>query len=487
MAFCQLGKDYIKDGYTLVDNIFFTSYLPAADPVDCKVYLLGLYTAKECPECDNTAERLSLMLKLDEERVMTAFQRWEQAGLVSVSRSHPPQVTYHSVKSPLTPAVKINAREYDVFVEETARLFPEKILTPNEITSLIELMSFHKIEINAMLMIIRYCMDYKPGASVAYILAVASDWANRGIRTESEVNERIAELERNVEDIRSIFRTLGLKSEAGLIDRQLYLKWTKDYGYSMDAVLTAARAAKRRGGMERLSAIIEELKNASAHTAEEVSNYLKAKEDNLKLAATVVKTLGTYYASLDIMVETYLIPWQAMGFQGDALTTAAKFCFMRNVRTLDGMNNTVERFYKLGLLTGAAIEAYIARQVAADAAIKEVLEVAGSSAYVTNRDREFYRTFIEQWGFSHEVILAAAEKAAGRPFPMAYVNRCLAALKERNIKDVSEARNYFDVWERGEKQDNKPKSQHDYMQQTYTREQLRSVFIDIDDEGGSGK
>ena len=39
MAFCNLSSDLIKEGYTLVDNVFLLSYLPLSDSTDTKVYL----------------------------------------------------------------------------------------------------------------------------------------------------------------------------------------------------------------------------------------------------------------------------------------------------------------------------------------------------------------------------------------------------------------------------------------------------------------
>ncbi|MFA5449179.1 MAG: DnaD domain protein [Clostridia bacterium] len=482
MAFFTLGKDYIKDGYTQIDNIFLKSYLPQADPVDCKVYLYGLTLAAGGEHSENSMQTIAYALRLTEERIAEAYRYWEQLGLVSMSKTHPIRIVYHSVKAPLTPVIKINAREYSTFVEEVARLFPDKVLTPNEITAYIELMRMHKMEINAMLMIIRYCLDAKSTAGTPYILAVAADWAKQGITTEDAVNARIEELERNCEDVRAIFRTLGLKSEAALEDRQNYIKWTKEYKFQMDAILTAARSLKRRGGMGRLERLIEELKNAEIITAAEIAEYLKTKEENIALAAEIAKTLGTYYSSYDMIIETYLMPWQSKGFDSAALITVAKYCFLRNIRTLDGMNHTIDRFYRMGILTAEGVNSYIDQQAAIDNLIRDVLAAAGSSAFVTVRDREFYRTFVEVWGFDHNVIIVAANDAAGTVFPMAQINRTLARLKEHGITKPQEAKTFLEGEKKEKKNAPKPRSKakEDYMQQTYDKKELSSLYLELD-------
>ena len=266
--------------------------------------------------------------------------------------------------------MRYNAREYSTFVEEMARLFPQTVLTPNELASFIELMRAYKMEINAMLMIARYCLDVKGVVGVPYILAVADNWAKQGITTEAEVNAHIAELEQNSEDIRMIFKTLGLRSLPTIEDRQLYLKWTKDYGYNMDAILTACRYCKRKGGMHKLETVMEELRNAGAYSAQEVANYAENKEKTKKLAQDIVAGIGSFYANYDVVVETYVIPWLAKGFEENALRGISRFCFLRNIRTLDAVDDIVERFYKLGILTEEGVEAFIARQLTIDASIK---------------------------------------------------------------------------------------------------------------------
>lgn len=471
MFFCKLSSNYIKEGFTPIDNIFLLNYLPSADAMDTKVYLYGLTMAYIGSE-DNSLAKIALSLKLTEEKIMSAFKYWEQKGLITISSTLPLKITYNSVKKALPPIVKYNTKQYNTFVEEVTRLFPEKILSPNELTEFIELIRLHNMEINAMLMIIKYCIDYKMGnVSTPYILAVANDWIHKGVITEQQVNEHINNLEANSEAIKMIFKTLSIKREADLEDRQFYLKWTKEYNYSLDAILTAARALKRKGGMKKLDTYIEELKNAEAFSSQEIAEYAKNKQNIYDFAINIVKNMGGYYASMDIVIETYIIPWLNKGFTQEALLTISKFCFLKNIRNLDGMEQMVNRFLKLGLMEKSAIDNYIEKQITIDTKITQIYEKCNHFGMVSNKDRELYHTWIE-WGFDDEMILFVASMSKNNPFPMQGINRNLAILHQKNIAEINDAKTELE----------KKNSNKDIETKTvnYTDEQLKQVLVDFE-------
>lgn len=481
MGLCRLGKEYLKDGFLSVDNVFLKNYLPAADGTDVKVYLYGLYYATAGDEERNGIEAIAMALKLSEERVMTAFRYWHEEGLVTITKTNPVEVVYRSPKAPATKVIRLNASKYADFTEDLVRLFPERVLSENELLSYCEMLERYKIDINAMLLIAKYCIDMKAVASTPYILAVAERWAKEGLTKEPDVLQRIAEIENNGADIRQIFAALGLKSEAGLEDRQAYLKWSKEYRYDLDALLVAARACKRKGGMTRLTALIEELHNAGAHSATEVDAYLKQRESLKKLASELVKKIGAYYADLDAVIEVYLNPWLGKGFEEDALRALAEFCFVRNLRTLEAMDALVGKFYKLGYLTAASVRDYVAASVRTDDSIRAILELAGGLPVVGRADREYYRTFVEEWGFDDEAIGAAAKYCAGKPFPMANINRVLSRMKAEGVLDAEAIAKRLNDSEEAlipDRRAKKPK-ETPYPQRTYSKEELGSVFTDI--------
>ena len=473
MPFLSLGSDYVKAGYTQVDNVFLLSYLPYADALDVKIYLLGLAMASDLSE-ENSLEKMCLALHVEQERIVEGFRYWEEKGLVSLTKTAPFSVKYLSVKNPLKPVVKLNGEKYKVFADEVARLFPEKIISPNEYNGYFELMHEYKVETNAMLMIMQYCKDLGGGRfSAPYILAVAADWAKKGLTTEKKVNEHIRELENNSEDVRQIFAALNIKHAADVSDRQLYLKWTKEQKFPLDGVLTAAKSLKKRGGMEKLDELLAELSRAGVFSAVGIAGYVKEKERVHGLAKELAKALGTYYGSTDAVVESYVRPWLNMGFDEEGLKKLAKFCFLRNVRSFDGLAQTVERFFRSGIIASEAIDAYVEKQMRIEQDVKEVFAKCNRYGVVGNRDRECYRVWCE-WGFSKEAILAAAENCADETFPMQAINRTLASLRMQGTFDVEEIKKKLADKEKKQGKD-------DYMKHEYTEEQLKSVLVSFDD------
>jgi len=476
MSFGKISKDYLKNAYTLVDNVFFDKYLLVADPIDTKVYLYGLYTSASGQS--SSLDDFALKLKLDSQRIIDAYRYWAKMGIVSIDSEQPFSISYLNVKTPLPKAAKINIAKYQVFIEEATRLFPERVLAPNELYAYIELMKDAKIEINAMLNIIGYCINLK-GSNVGtpYILKVADNWATTGVRTEKDVNEYIKQLECNSSSIRSILDALNIKRNSDMDDRELFLKWTA-MGYSLDIILMVAKQAKNAGGIKKLDSLLADLYAVKALTAQEVEEYFKQKKKLRDIAIEVVKGIGSYYASLDAVIDTYILPWIQKGFDQEGLAMLAHFCFISNIKTLEGMARVVDRFFKAGALSAAQITAYLDEQIAIDDKIKQVLSAGGGNEFVNATDRNLYRTWVKEWGFSHTVILEVAKGERGKSFVMSAINKALARLKDKNLFSDEEIIEGYKKTQYDPSQDIK-KIKSEMGMREYSKEQLDSIFLDI--------
>jgi hypothetical protein len=468
--------------------------MPNADPLDCKIYMFGFYLACCGEHHDNLMEKIAIKLRISVDRIMEGYNYWELQGLVTIEKSDPVTISYHCVKQPIRPIIKLNAAKYSEFVDEFRRLFDKddasqladgNVVSHNDLIPLIELMENYKIETSAMLMIVKFCLQRYPKANISTIYSFSANWASQGITTVSAVDERLTDIELNGENLRSIFSTLGLRSAPNVDDLQSYQKWYKEYGYGLDAILTAARALKRRGGMKGLTKIMEELHNAGIYRADEISAYMKARIDNRTLAADIVKSVGSYYLDLDMVLETYITPWLTKGFDEAAIRAIAKYCFERSIRGLSGINNIVNSFYKKAIFTASAILSFVERELRIDELIAEVLSAAADSSPVSYNDRKLYRTFIETWEFDHEIVLAVAKTAMGFPYTMTYVSKTLAELKKNNLHALSDVEKYLADREKtrsntfSTKKTSRPKVGND--EHIYTEEEFNAIFTNIDD------
>lgn len=460
--------------FTLVDNLFISEYLPECDEKQVKIYLYGLYLCTN-PSSNNSLDALCSNLNMSEKETISIYSFFEDMGLVQIVSKEPLEVKYLSLKRANQPPKKYKSEKWNDFNVHLQQLFPERMLTPNEYNEYYMFIDSTKFDPEAMLMVVQYCINLK-GMSVRYpyILTVARNWANEGVKTVKDVEERLEEYERQHDDMTSVLSALGRKGGAELEEKQMLLKWTRSWGYSLDAILTAAKTLKGSKTFAKLDSKLDEFYRMSIFSAEEMADFAKHIEELRSLAVAINKNLGVFYESFEHEIEVYVSPWTAKGFDADALTKIAHHCFLSNVRTLDGMNTVVGKFYSKGLLTSESIDDYIDAQIRQDEKIKKVIEATGRTRNVTNQDREYYETWSAEWLFDDSVILYAAEQASGRTYPLPYVNQILSAFKSAGAKTVEEAKKV------ALPTSSASRVAENYQEREYTKEELRSVITSID-------
>ena len=427
------------------------------------------------PAKDNTLDALCANLNMSEKEILSAYSYFEDLGLCQIVSKEPLEVKYLSLKRANQPPKKYKAEKWNDFNVHLQQLFPERMLTPNEYNEYYSFIDSTKFEPEAMLLVVQYCINLK-GMSVRYpyILTVARNWASEGVRTTSDVEEKLAEYDRQHDDMQRVLSALSRKGAAELEEKQMLLKWTRSWGYEIDAVLTAAKTLKGSKTFQKLDAKLDEFYRMSIFSAEEMQDYNKHLEELRTLTIDINKNLGVFYESFDHEIEVYISPWVAKGFEEKALIKIAHHCFVSGVRTLEGMNAVVNKFYSMGLLTSASIDDYVDAQLRQDENIKRIIEATGRTRNVTNQDREYYHTWSAVWLFDDSVILYAAEQAAGRTYPLPYVNQLLSIFKAENVKTVEDAKKVPIPSASNTKQT------RDYDERTYSNEELKSVITSID-------
>jgi len=475
VSFAKFSSDFLMDTFTLVDNLFINEHLPYCDEKQIKVYLYGLYLCSN-PSKTNTVEELCARLDMTESEIVAAYGYFEDMGLVQIVSKQPLEVQYLSLKRSMQTPKKYKSEKWNDFNAHLQQLFPERMLTPNEYNEYYMFLDESKLEQDAMLMIVQYCINLK-GMSVRYpyILTVARNWVADGVRTVSDVEDKLNEYDKQSEQMQKVLVALNRKGGADLEEKQMLLKWTRSWGYELDAILTAAKTVKGTKNFKKLDQKLDEFYRMSIFTAEEMLDYQAHREHLKDIAVGVNKNLGVYYESFDHEIEVYIVPWTAKGFDDEALKKIAHHCFISNVRTLDGMNTVVEKFYKQGLLTSQSIDEYLLAQIELDAKIKKIIEKTGRTRSVTGTDREYYRTWSVTWGFTDDVILYASEQAVGKTYPTPFINQLLSSYKANGITSVEQAKKFTPP----SAAQNKPREK-DFDERSYSQEELQSVITSID-------
>ncbi len=442
MSFCKFSTELVLTNKVDIDNIFFEEFMPYA-PENCvKIYLYGLYLAKNNLEIDNTFEKFAKKLNISENELEDAFRYWEEQGLVQVLSTYPIQVLYKPLKDVISSNRLFKTDKYEVFNQQAQELFNGKRqITKTEYGEYYEFLEESHMEQAALIMIMNYCLESKQRAvGYNYILTVARNWAKDGILTVKDVEEKLCHITGTFAKLEKILSCLGLKRNSFIEEREMYEKWTSGMGFEDETILYVAKSLKKKGGMEKLNKTLEKYFILGLTSQKEIDAYLENKDEIYSLAKQINKNLGLYYESLDSEVETYITPWLNMGFETETLVDLSQYAFKCSIRSLENFNTLVQKLYKLGVLTKEALSEYLESVVSEDDQIKKLLQTLGLSRRVNAFDRESFKTWSQQWGFDYSIIEYAASLSANKLSPFPYMARLLSTWHDKGVKTLEDAK-----------------------------------------------
>lgn len=477
MGFCKLSSEFLIDSATSIDNAFFNDYLPYAPDACVKVFLYGFYKCSHATSADNTIESFSKVLNLPQEDVESAFLYWQEQGLVKILETEPMEVIYLPIKENFGKLKRFKPSKYETFNVKLQELIVGRMLTPTEYAEYYELIESFNIEPEALLMIIKYATNLK-GSNVGYkyIVTIAKNWAYEGVRTAEAVEEKLLEHEKSSGDILEVLHALGLKRIASFEERNLYLKWTKELGFLLEDIVKVAKSLKRVGGFLKLDKQLTKYYELKLLSYKEIEHYEKEKETLFDLAKNVSKNIGVYYENLSQVVEVYITEWLRKGYSEETILLIANYCFKKNIRTLEGMNEIIHKFYQLGLVNETSIAEYVKQLIETDKHIKTILEHCGLHRKVTSWDRENYNTWVEVWNLPLELINYASKLAEGKSNPISYMHKILSHWHEKNVNSVEEAEKLS-----APQSAKVTKNEPTFQTHSYTKEEMNALFDNLDE------
>jgi len=481
MALCSFSSALAMDSSTLIDNAFISEFMPSASGNAIKVYVYGLALCSSPYSRDNELDSMANVLGMTIDDIIDSFSYWQEMGIVQIITTDPLQVQFLPVKLH-SGRGKIQIKEkYSDFNKQAQQILSGRMIRPNEYNEYYNLIETYHFEPEALLMIIGYCAKLKNNSiNYPYILTVANSFEKEGIKTTSALEEKLLEQEQAILPIGKVLSTLGVKREADLDERNLYIKWTKVFGFIEGTIIEVAKTLKKRGGMHKLDELLTKYYEQKLFTMQEISNYSELKEKMFEIAKVVTKNIGVYYQNLESVVETYIADWVNKGYDTSSLELISKYCFKQSVRTLEGMNTVVQKFFKLGLVSIESINEHIAGVVATDNIIKDILSTVGLTRGVSAYDRDLYKTWTETWNLDLEIIMLACASAKDKIQPIMYLNKLLSEFHNKNINTVEKAKVEIDNFSKSntfKKVESKP----NYSTREYTSEELNALFDSLDD------
>jgi len=432
---CSFSKEFSASSFTAVENLFIREYLPVSSGESVKVYLYGLFLCQN-PNRDEGAEEIANALQLTVEQVIDCFTYWEEFGLVSVLSKDPLSVQYLPIRNSYgAKPKKIKTEKYTDFTKSLQLLLPNRMISTSEYTEYFTIMETYGIKPDAMLLIVRYCVDRKGGdISYRYISTVAKDFGNREITTIDKVEKELSSYILRTAEIEKILKAVKAKRQPDIDDQKLYKKWTQELNFETDNIVFAATKAKRTS-MAKLDDFIMELYSMKCFSKEEIENYISNKQAVYDLAIKINRALSIYVEVLDTEVDTYIKKWLSYGYSEDCLCFIASYCFKQNDNSLSSMDALIESLRARGLVDLSAVSNHFSSLKEQDEFIAKMLSATGVSRRPTDWDRQNLAVW-KGWNFTEEMILEAAKKSAGRTSPVAYMNAILSNWKNNDVFTV---------------------------------------------------
>ncbi|MDO4493120.1 MAG: DnaD domain protein [Clostridia bacterium] len=231
---CRFDTTGQRRSFTPVDNNFFTEYLPHANELQLKVYLYGLMLCFH-PAID---EDLCNSLGVSEREAAEAFCHWQALGLVRIISESPLTVEYHT--EPMTSRGGTADFKYGTLVKSLNTLTAPRQFGMSELAHVYDWIEVYGLDEGAVLELVAYCMEQKGRrVSINYMSKVAENWSDAGVRTAEAARNAIDSYRIKKHGATAVLRAWNRRRRPTEDEMALYDKWTKDWGFTDDAVLAA--------------------------------------------------------------------------------------------------------------------------------------------------------------------------------------------------------------------------------------------------------
>ncbi len=452
MAFCKFTTDFIAHSFTLVDNAFFTRYLPSTPPKLATIYLYGLYLCSNQIENEDNLniDTFSASLGYSVKDVRDAFLYWEEQGIIRMIDSDPLQIQYLPIGQRSANTKKYSKDKYSAFNTDVQKLLAGRMLTPSEFEEYYGLMEGYglpdgrKLPPESLLMVIKYCVDYKgDNVGYRYIITVAQNWAKEGHITPEQIEQKIQSYSLATQNVQKILKALGSTKKPALEEYDLYNKWLEKMEFDNDTIIYVAKSIKKsstNATFDRLDKKLQKYYEMKLFDETSIQKYEKHKDAMYTLARSINKTLGLFYDDVGNQVETYIAPWLAMGFEPATLMQIAQSNYKKSKRTLQMLDDSIHELYNQGIITSTAYIDYNNRQSQVKDMLGDILQKLSINRNVTSLDIEFYERWTNVWGFGDDVINYAVELTKNRGANLSYTNSILADWHSQNAHTLDKAK-----------------------------------------------
>ncbi len=426
---------YAMFDITPVENQFILEYLPAAKGDYVKVYLYGLMRCYH-PEEDMNLDRMSHELNMTQEDVVNAFGYWERRRLVRRISDNPPKWQYVNIKQINTEGDIAPEPDYEDFANALYQAFDKvRRLHGNELNRCFEWHEDMKLPTEVIIMLLNHMVSVKgKNFRITDAEKVAAQMAGEDVRTVESAEEFFSRDEQAAAGLRKILKMMGKKYAPSEAQINLYRKWTRDWGFSQEAIEAAVDlTAKGDPSMGYLDGILNSLKQEGSLTASGIRNS-SMKAENYR---EVLKELGkgeVSQKSLKVYDQMLVL------YPQDVILIAARECG-HSGKDADDTLKLLQAWKEKGLDTRNEVEAYVQAFHDQTSLIRQLKKTWGTDeTRIGKTDRSLIQKWENELGFSRGAILEAAQYASEAKLPMTYLDKILTDYQSKGITTQEQIR-----------------------------------------------
>ncbi len=423
---------------TAVPNLFIECCAKAPEKYT-QAYLLTLMYASNNNTVD--MEMICARLGMSRNEFIEVFTYWQDKGLAMVENNDSIGITVGGV---------YRRPDEDLYTErefnqKLQAIFGSRQLSPHEYLKIYDYTDMFGLPKPVVLLLAEYCVLLRGRrVSIAYIDKVAKSWAEEeAIDTEEKAEEKIASYKTAASGIVRVLKQLGItRREPTQDEEELYRKWTGEWGFTLEAVLTACShtTAAREPSMKYLDRIIERLYSQGSTTSRKIAEDKTHSEKSTKNIQELMRIMGEASLKPSLEYENLYHKWtKVYGFDMDMLVFAAKVSGAHGKKPLPYIDAVLTDWYNKRIQTLEDAESFISERQALDERIEAVFRASGISRSVTDIHRKAYAKWSGEWGINDDAILLAAEISSLSENPYRYLSTILTNWHNAGVRTLKDA------------------------------------------------
>ena len=296
-----------------------------------------------------------------------------------------------------------------------------------------------KLPTEVIIMLLNHMVELKgKNFRISEAEKVAVQMAGENIQSVEAAEEFFSRDGQAYTGIRKILKKMGKRYMPSEAQVSLYRKWTKDWGFSPEAIEAALElTAKGDPSLGYLDGILNSLRQENPDAGEMTADNVRDSAKRTEGLREVLKELGKG----DVNARNLqLYGEMAELYPQEVILTAARECG-HNGKDTGEVLKLLQAWKEKGLSTPKEVKAYVQSFHDQTALIRELRKIWGTDE---NRIGKTDRSLLSKWenemGFGREMILAAAVYAAEAKQPMAYLDKILTDYKDKGIRTPEEAK-----------------------------------------------